>query len=166
MLSGFIITFIHAGDIGHPARLASFARKRPSQDLSELLDRDPGAPGHHARFSHARPARARPGPLSCPACCSCRLRAEPLLGPGWSLRHELLFYGLFGLGLLNRKAGARTCSACGSRRLPQTSAFWRPPAIRWLAGLQAPGCSLLSIWSFLPGSAWHAFCSLARRPVR
>ncbi len=105
VLSGFIITFIHAGDIGHPARLASFARKRllriyPSYWIATLVllaimlvSPTPDRREHDPVFVLS-------SLLLLPA------QAEPLLGPGWSLRHELLFYGMFGLGLLNRKAGA------------------------------------------------------------
>ena len=105
VLSGFIITFIHTADIGRPGRLVSFARKRllriyPSYWVCTLIllaimliSPTPDRREHH------------PGFILSSLLLLPRM-AEPLLGPGWSLRHELLFYGLFALSLLNRRLGA------------------------------------------------------------
>ena len=104
VLSGFIITYIHAADVGRPSRLVSFARKRllriyPSYWIATLIllaimlvSPTPDRREHHPLFVLS-------SLLLLPA------QAEPLLGPGWSLRHELLFYGLFAAALLNRHAG-------------------------------------------------------------
>jgi peptidoglycan/LPS O-acetylase OafA/YrhL len=109
VLSGFIITYIHAGDVtGEPGtrrrRLAGFARKRllriyPSYWICTLIllaimlisptpDRREHDPAYVLSSVFLLPSMN-----------------EPLLGPGWSLRHELLFYALFGLAIANRRAG-------------------------------------------------------------
>lgn len=105
VLSGFIITFIHFGDIGHPRTMGAFWRKRllriyPTWWIvaalySALLFISP-TPGRaeqdwvHALFSFL----LLPEPV------------DPILGVGWSLRHELLFYAIFSVLLLQREIGA------------------------------------------------------------
>ena len=110
VLSGFIITFIHTADIGRPGRLVSFARKRllriyPSYWICTLIllaimliSPTPDRREHDLGFILS-------SLLLLPRM------AEPLLGPGWSLRHELLFYGLFALSLLDRRLGAAVLAA-------------------------------------------------------
>ena len=110
VLSGFIITFIHTADLGRPGRLVSFARKRllriyPSYWICTLillaimlLSPTPDRREHDPGFILSS-LLLLPG------------TAEPLLGPGWSLRHELLFYALFALGLLDRRLGAAVLAA-------------------------------------------------------
>jgi peptidoglycan/LPS O-acetylase OafA/YrhL len=109
VLSGFIISFIHASDVaGEPGtrrrRLAAFARKRllriyPSYWICSLIllaimlisptpDRREHDPAFVLSSFFLLPSMN-----------------EPLLGPGWSLRHELLFYAIFGLAIANRSAG-------------------------------------------------------------
>jgi peptidoglycan/LPS O-acetylase OafA/YrhL len=109
VLSGFIISFIHASDVaGEPGtrrrRLAAFTRKRllriyPSYWICTLIllaimlisptpDHREHDPGFLLTSFLLLPATG-----------------DPLLGPGWSLRHELLFYAIFGLAIANRRAG-------------------------------------------------------------
>ena len=105
VLSGFIIAYVHARDLGRPASLSSFWRKRvlriypaywvvtaifgcilavsPTADQAE---RDPWyiftsltlLPDHHQ---------------------------SPIVGVAWSLRHEMMFYGFFSLALLSKRLG-------------------------------------------------------------
>jgi len=106
VLSGFIISLVHARDIVAPGprRVAVFARKRllriyPSYWVCTLfLFAIMLASPTPDRREHD-PAYVISSFLLLPAA------GEPLLGPGWSLRHELLFYALFGLAIANRRLG-------------------------------------------------------------
>ena len=104
VLSGFIIAYVHARDVGHKAGFAPFWMKRlqrvypvywlataaflallfysPTRDLAERNL------GHVAASLLLLPESV-----------------EPVLGVGWSLRHEMLFYGVFGVLLLSRGLG-------------------------------------------------------------
>ena len=104
VLSGFIISYVHALDAGRPAGFVRFWRKRlwriyptywvvlaifgcllavsPTPDLAE---RDPG----HVVAS----ILLLPVP------------AAPILGVAWSLRYELVFYAMFSLVILHRRLG-------------------------------------------------------------
>ena len=112
VLSGFIIAYIHGMEAGQPGKLIGYWRKRlwriypvwwvvltgymallilsPTKDLAE---RDP----FHLLCSY----------MLLPEL------AEPILGVGWSLRHELLFYGLFSLLLLRQGLGRAVLAAWG-----------------------------------------------------
>ena len=110
VLSGFIIAYIHAKDVNRPDQVRPYWRKRlwriyptywvvltafmallllsPTRDLAE---RDP----FHLLCSY----------LLLPEV------AAPILEVGWSLRHELLFYGLFSLLLLRKGLGQAVLAA-------------------------------------------------------
>ncbi len=104
VLSGFIIAYVHAGDIGRPDRIPTYARRRlwriyplywlTSLAFQALLLVSPRADGADRDWPHILMGWALV-PES----------AAPVLEVGWSLRHELLFYALFGLMLLHRRAG-------------------------------------------------------------
>jgi peptidoglycan/LPS O-acetylase OafA/YrhL len=104
VLSGFIITLVHAPDVGRPGRLPNFATRRllriyPSYWIATLIMlaimlASP-TPGRLERD----PAFVLSSLFLLPA------QGEPLLGPGWSLRHELLFYALFAACLVSRRLG-------------------------------------------------------------
>lgn len=106
VLSGFIITLVHARDLSQPGpgRVEKFARKRllriyPSYWIcTSFLFAIMLASPTPDRREHD-PAYVISSFLLLPAA------GEPLLGPGWSLRHELLFYALFGLAIANRRLG-------------------------------------------------------------
>ena len=114
VLSGFIITFIHTRDFGQPDQFVPFWRKRvwriyPVYWFATL--------GTQALLAFSPTAdRAEQNPWHIVA--SWLLVPElgvPIVGVGWSLRHELLFYAFFGLLLLQRRVGAAilTMWACG-----------------------------------------------------
>jgi peptidoglycan/LPS O-acetylase OafA/YrhL len=109
VLSGFIITLIHAGDLDAPKgqrgrRVASFTRKRllriyPSYWICTLI---------LLAIMFASPTpdrREHDAGVVLSSFLLLPTTGEPLLGPGWSLRHELLFYALFGLAIANRRLG-------------------------------------------------------------
>jgi peptidoglycan/LPS O-acetylase OafA/YrhL len=107
VLSGFIITVTHARDVTDgpgTRRLAAFTRKRllrifPSYWICTLvllaimqISPTPDRREHD-------PAFLLSSFLLLPST------NDPLLGPGWSLRHELLFYALFALAIARRRIG-------------------------------------------------------------
>lgn len=104
VLSGFIITYIHASDIGQTGRLAHFWRKRfwriypvywvVSAGYLALLLYSPTAAREERDLLHVVASM-----LLWPEA------ASPILGVGWSLRHELLFYALFSIAILHRRIG-------------------------------------------------------------
>ena len=104
VLSGFIITFVHFRDLGRPGSFPTFWRKRllriypswliVSALFSLLLLISPTHDG-----GEQDPAHLIASFLLLPEI------QDPILGVGWSLRHELLFYALFSVLLLRRRVG-------------------------------------------------------------
>ncbi len=106
VLSGFIIHHAHRRDLGHPERFGTFWQKRfirilpmfwlvivplglvylASPDLGADRDLTPG------RWLRDLLLIPRPDKLTLP--------------PAWTLQHELMFYGVFGLMILNLRLGA------------------------------------------------------------
>lgn len=105
VLSGFIITFIHARDIDKPAQFRAFWRKRlwrvfplywfATLSFQALLAFSPTAGREEQHLSHILASW-----LLFPEA------AWPILDVGWSLRHEFLFYALFSVLILNRRMGS------------------------------------------------------------
>jgi peptidoglycan/LPS O-acetylase OafA/YrhL len=104
VLSGFVITYVHLDDIGRSAVFGSFWYKRllriyPTYWVVTALF-------CLLLFISPSPGRAEREPFHIVASFLLYPeKADPILGVGWSLRHELLFYGLFGILLLNRRIG-------------------------------------------------------------
>lgn len=104
VLSGFIIAYVHARDIGRPDRLPVYASRRlwriyplyilVSLALQSLLMASPSRSGVELDAAHVVMSW-----LLIPEVIA------PILEVGWSLRNELLFYGMFGLLLLHRGLG-------------------------------------------------------------
>ena len=104
VLSGFIIHYVHAADIGRPARLGRYVWRRVWRvyplywivlgGLLLLLAASPTA----LRLERD-PMVLLTDLVLWPA------PREPVLGPAWTLRHELLFYALFAVLILHRGAG-------------------------------------------------------------
>jgi peptidoglycan/LPS O-acetylase OafA/YrhL len=129
VLSGFIIAYVHAGDVGRPGRVGAFAWKRfariyPAYWIASLMFLA-------LLMVSPTPGRREQDPLYVLWSLLLLPTLEgPMLGQGWSLIHELLFYGLFALGLIDRRLG-RTALAL------------------WAAGI------LLNIaWSTATGQTW------------
>ncbi|MET0363733.1 MAG: acyltransferase, partial [Sphingobium sp.] len=101
VLSGFLILYVHGPDIGRPERLRHYARQRftrvmPLYWIALLLTVAKLAAGGHGL----------PGVQSLTWSLFLLPGWEaPLLGPAWSLQHELLFYLLFAALVLHRGAG-------------------------------------------------------------
>ncbi len=104
VLSGFVITYVHLDDIGRRSVFGSFWYKRllriyPAYWIVTLL---------FGALLAISPTPDRAERDVAHALASFFLypeMAEPILGVGWSLRHELLFYALFGVALLQRTVG-------------------------------------------------------------
>lgn len=104
VLSGFIIYYIHRNDLGQPSQLGRYAHKRLVRIypfywvalalwglvlfFSPPVDRAEVSAGNIISSILLLPRNQR-----------------PVLSVAWTLRHELMFYGLFGLLILNRTVG-------------------------------------------------------------
>lgn len=102
-LSGFIIYYVHQGDIGRPSRFGHYLLRRVTRIYPMywiataiivavlILKRDwAGLAYQHVIKS----VFLLPSP------------EEPLLGVGWTLMHEMLFYAVFAFAILSRPVGA------------------------------------------------------------
>lgn len=101
VISGFVILYVHYGDIGSPGRLAHYAGRRLTRILPiywmalfvAILMSSAG--GHALPF----PIDLVWSAFLIPS------RGEPLLGVAWTLQYEMVFYAIFCLLILSRKAG-------------------------------------------------------------
>jgi exopolysaccharide production protein ExoZ len=102
VLSGFIIFYVHAGDIGQPRQLMHYLRRRftriyPFYWVISLLALAAAAVSAHQEFPSAENviASALLLPLS-----------EVVVVPvAWTLQHEIIFYAMFSVTIVNRKIG-------------------------------------------------------------
>ncbi|USI72465.1 acyltransferase family protein [Sphingomonas morindae] len=95
VLSGFIITWVHRGDLGRPERLGNYARKRFLRIyppywgvtipliLLYLAFPAGGDPTKHDPANILRSLLLLPNPV------------QPVLGVAWTLTYEIFFYALF-----------------------------------------------------------------------
>jgi peptidoglycan/LPS O-acetylase OafA/YrhL len=112
VLSGFIIYFVHAGDIGHPERLGAYAWKRFVRIypvywavlvvMGGLLAYSPTTARSEQHIGNILTTV-----FLVPSMIG------PFLDVAWSLKHEILFYLLFGALFLNRRAGQALLGAWG-----------------------------------------------------
>lgn len=100
VLSGFLILHVHGSDIGRPERIRHYLRARITRviplywiALALTVLKSAGGHGMPAAGSLLWSALLLPG------------WEAPLLGPAWSLQHEILFYGVFAVLILHRCAG-------------------------------------------------------------
>ena len=112
VLSGFIITYVHYGDIGHRNRLGGYAWKRFARIyptywvVTAIL-------GAILVFF---PTRERTEQHLSTIFMSLTLLPSlqlPILGVAWTLRHELLFYTVFAVLFLNRRLGMAVLALWG-----------------------------------------------------
>ena len=101
VISGFIILFVHYGDIGRPECLSRYLRRRFTRIMPiywvalalTIFLAMGGGHGLPGVFSIAWSAALLPS------------HDEPLLGIAWTLQYEIVFYAVFCLLILNRWAG-------------------------------------------------------------
>lgn len=101
VLSGFIIYYVHHADIGVPQRFVRYAWRRltriyPSYWLVTAFVAALMAMKHDPSLSLLRLVKST---LLVPDA------RDPILDVAWTLLHEMLFYGLFAIAILNRRIG-------------------------------------------------------------
>lgn len=100
VLSGFIILFVHRKDIGTAPRLSHYAERRFTR-VFPLFWFALAVWTVLAMLSHSGDA-VTPGKLVLQASL---LFYTGDLGVAWTLRHEILFYLIFAMAILNRRVG-------------------------------------------------------------
>ena len=103
VLSGFIITLVHRRDLGRPAALGRFCYRRFVR-IYPLYWIVTAIVCVLALFSPDRAARLAPGHLVA-SLLLLPHGQDPLLGVGWTLEHEMLFYLAFALAIASRRLG-------------------------------------------------------------
>ena len=103
VLSGFIITYVHRADLGRPERLPRYAWRRltrimPMYWIVSLLALGL-ALDTPEKIAHLAPGHVVASFLLVPHA------RDPLLGVGWTLEHEMLFYLAFGIAVVWRRLG-------------------------------------------------------------
>lgn len=101
VLSGFIILFVHRRDIDRPDRLAHYAGRRFNRVLPlywvalgiTVLMSAAGSHGLPSLDQLAWSATLLP------------VKQEPVLGIAWTLKYEIVFYAVFAVLILSRRAG-------------------------------------------------------------
>ena len=113
VLSGFIITYVHANEVGARHRLPAYVWKRFARIyptywiVTAIL-------GAILIFS---PTHERTEQQLATILTSVFLLPTietPILGVAWSLKHEILFYGLFSLLFLDRRLGVSALAIWGT----------------------------------------------------
>ena len=133
VLSGFIIYHIHRQDVGHPRRAGTYAWKRFARIFPTYWVVLAGL-GFILIFSPEKDASiTSPGNIVASIFLLPR-QQEPVLGVAWTLRHEVLFYGLFGVLLLNRTAGRVVLAIWAALISWNIAVFWATGS-PWFQGL-------------------------------
>ena len=105
VLSGFIIYWVHAGDIGRPGQLRPFLIKRFIRlypmfwlvtALMLAMFLVPSSVSSHRSLS---------GPGLLLDALLLPTGGSMIIEPSWSLRHEIVFYAVFALAICNARAG-------------------------------------------------------------
>ena len=111
VLSGFIILYVHADDSGRPDRIGKYAYRRLVRiypiywAVTVAMIAASFAIPSIAALSAMRPDRLPLSFLLLPQ------DGYPLVSVAWSLQHEMLFYVLFGIAILNRTLGVLVFAA-------------------------------------------------------
>ena len=99
VLSGFIILFVHWGDVGRPAQMARYVERRCTRIFPlywVML-------AIYVALAMIGSQKARFGlPTLAANVTLSPFAGEPILGVAWTLQHELLFYGLFAFAIASR----------------------------------------------------------------
>ncbi len=156
VLSGFVILFVHGRDVGRPARWRHYAFRRFSRVMPVYWVALAVTMAMSAAGGHAWP------PALGIAWSVALLPSwtEPILGVAWTLQYEVVFYAIFGVLIMDRRAGLALLGC-------------------WLAGIVLAWAGLLT-WArdvppqlfnacdaeffFGMASAWYLARSTVRRP--
>lgn len=99
VISGFIILFVHGGDLGRPKRIGHYAARRFTRiyPIYWVI----------LALTVALAARsALPSPLEVAwAAALLPTAGEPMVGVAWTLQHEIVFYGVFAVLILHLRVG-------------------------------------------------------------
>lgn len=101
VLSGFIILFIHYGDIGRPARVGHYAQRR----VTRIYPLYWVASTIGLFFLYLSPDKPFPDTFALVRDYLLLPLGDPTLGVAWSLQLEIIFYILFGVLIFNRALG-------------------------------------------------------------
>jgi exopolysaccharide production protein ExoZ len=131
VLSGFIITWVHHRDVGHPSALRRYVWRR----LIRIY------PMYWFALALLMPlialgiAQTTHPPLAATLLLLPQ-HQSPLLGVSWTLQHEMLFYLMFAIAILNRNAGIALFGVWLLLMLlgciySTFSVPWTPPSLLW-----------------------------------
>jgi len=109
VLSGFIITYVHRRDLGRPVALGQFCYRRFVR-IFPLYWIVTAIVFVLALFSPDRAARLAPGHLIASLLLLPHSQ-DPLLGVGWTLEHEMLFYLAFAVAIVSKRLGLALAAA-------------------------------------------------------
>lgn len=112
VLSGFIIYYVHYQDIGQPDTLLSYYWKRfiriyPSYWIVTAIW------GLILIYSPTADRSEQQWGTIVTTASLLPLPAAPILGVAWTLKHEMLFYTLFGLLIIDRRIGVVALTVWG-----------------------------------------------------
>lgn len=104
VLSGFIIMHVHRADLGRPRRLAAFARKRVIRIVPLLWFTMIGWGLVRLFLPGGTGGALRPSSIVLD-CLLLPHDGESVIGAIWTLRREVVFYLLFAVMIVDRRAG-------------------------------------------------------------
>lgn len=139
VISGFIILFVHFGDIGRPDRISHYLGRRltrllPAYWVALALTIVASQLGGHSTDLTNIAWAILPVPIS----------TEPVLGVAWTLQYEFMFYAAFAILILNRLAGLALLAtwlftvagtAAGGWHPGVPSAYWGIFNVEFFAGM-------------------------------
>ncbi len=117
VLSGFIILMVHRKDLGQPQRWPRFAVKRFRRVMPTYWVALAITVGLACAAGHGWPPAWR---LLCSASLA-PVRSPPLLSLAWTLQFEIMFYALFSVMILHRRAGLAVIGVWGAGILLQAA---------------------------------------------
>lgn len=100
VLSGFIILFVHWGDVDQPSAMARYVERR----CTRIYPLYWAVLVVHIALAIYGSQQARFDlPTLAANVTLFPLAGEPIVGVAWTLQHEMLFYGLFAIALISRR---------------------------------------------------------------
>ena len=152
-VSGFIIFFVHRGDIGRPDRLRHYLGRRFNRVLPLYWTALAVTVAMIVAGGHALPA---PVQLLWFAALLPTV-ADPLLGIAWTLQFEMVFYAVFAVLIASRRAGAALLTAWLCWIIATAAGYWS-------GAIPAALCGAFG-FEFFMGMAAAALLSRGRVPA-
>jgi peptidoglycan/LPS O-acetylase OafA/YrhL len=111
VLSGIVIFYAHRNDIGQPGRFATYAWKRVKRIYPIYwIALIPVCAAYWMVPSFRRGFETEPLEILQSVFLIHLTSVDTILGVAWTLFHEMMFYTLFGLAILNRRLGIAALS--------------------------------------------------------